>query len=84
MRPKRIRCCCCFRLMAYEPYKRGDAIRRQPPHAGTCLDCKPRKLHERFEQVRNWQLQNGAQPYCSARGCEPASAIVKLASVVQR
>lgn len=82
MRPKRIRCRCCNRLMAREPYKCGDAIRRPAPNAGHCLDCHPRGQGKR--RASDYGGAYPGQPKCLWRGCQPASAIVKLASVVQR
>ena len=78
MRPKRIRCSCCNRLMAYESYKRGDAIRRRPPNAGHCLDCKPG--YDRAS--RTIPTAHGLR--CHMRGCELASAVDKLASIARR
>ena len=83
MRPKRFRCRCCYRLMAYEAYKRGDAIRRQPPQAHTCLDCVPEKLDGRRRKMPKPVSSEGTTR-CQVRGCKPASAVDKLASVVRR
>lgn len=79
-RSKRIRCQCCTRLMAFEPYKRGDAIRRPAPNAGHCLDCTPGdRAHQPTR--RHWQNH---EPMCYQRGCVPASAVDKLASIARR
>lgn len=75
MRPRRIRCQCCNRLMAFEPYKKGDAIRRPVPNAGHCLDCKPGYV------FRTIPAEHGLR--CHMRGCKPASAVDKLASLAR-
>lgn len=74
-RPRRIRCHCCNWLMSYVPYKPGDAVRRKLPHAGMCIDCRPLRPKERL-----WARSSKEHvPFCSKRGCEPASAIDRLA-----
>ncbi len=93
-RPKRIRCSCCCRLMAFEPYKRGDAIRRPAPAANVCLDCDPidRCDWEDIALIRSEMARDpDARPYdvppdgsvCLQRGCKPASAIDKLAALAR-
>lgn len=82
MRPRRIRCSCCFRLMAYEPYRRGDALRRPAPQASVCWDCKPITNWATVRQYRRLLAEDGFQEdLCVLRGCVPASVVDKLASL---
>ena len=62
--------------MSYEPYKRGDAIRRQPPQAGHCLDCNP--------DSANAVVGLPGERLCRWHGCQPASAVDVLASIAAR
>jgi len=58
--------------MAFEPYKRGDAIRRQPPLASICLDCKPFKRGEHAlvnQRDRIYGRQRG-DALCEQRRCD--------------
>lgn len=70
--------------MAYEPYKRGDAIRRPIPNAGTCWDCKPIASWE-YPVLRQRDIQfiypRFGGVLCKKRGCVPGPAIDKLAAL---
>ena len=52
------------------------------PQAGHCLDCNPNteEYPGNYQRYQKW----GPAPLCKWRGCQPASAIVKLASVARR
>lgn len=78
-RPRRIRCQCCNRLMSYQPYKVGDAVRRRPPQAGICMDCEPRRPNVRLPDGYGSAYPD--EPKCQWRGCEPASAVDRLAAL---
>jgi len=74
MRPKRIKCWCCGRHMSYLPYNPGDAIRRDPPSAGHCVDCKTGYKRE---------MPKG-DDVCTARGCESQSTLDRIAIILHR